>query len=114
MAFERNAEIPQGDQVALRFTLTVTGVGPWNVAGATSIRLGLTNAAGAVLAPVTALIGDVRADWSKGRVVVVLPASYTVAVQDIAYALTVAIGDEIVTPIRGVLTVVPRPGFVPP
>lgn len=113
MTTERDLEIMQGDQIRLQFTLSVRGVGPWDVSGASGIVLSLADDSGGALSPVAALSADTTADWVGGKVPVLLPSSVTAEVQVLSYALTITIGGEVVTPIRGRFFVEKTPGFVP-
>lgn len=111
MAIERDIEIPQGSQVRVKFQLNVRGVGTWNVAGASDIRLTLSDASGTVLTPVVADDADPTAAWATGLVPVLIPQAVFATARTLSYALVVSIGDEIVIPIRGKLYIEQTPGY---
>jgi hypothetical protein len=111
MAIERDIEIPQGSQVRVKFQLNVRGVGTWNVAGASDIRMTLSDESGAPLAAVEADDADPAAAWATGLVPVLIPSTVLATVRTLSYALVVSIGDEIVIPIRGKLYVEQTAGY---
>lgn len=105
----------EGNRVALPFELRREGVrGPWDVSGATQIRLETTSPDGTNMAPIIAQSSHPDANWALGVVVVVISGTdVTAALGDYPYALTVDIGGQIITTHVGLIEVKDRPGFVP-
>lgn len=105
----------EGNQVALAFSLRREGIrGVWDVSTASTIRLEVTNPAGADLAPISALSAHPDANWAQGLVVVVIDgANVTAAIGTYRYALTVTIAGQIITAGTGQIEVLDRPGFAP-
>lgn len=114
MVDEQNLTVRQGNQVRLRFELSVRGVGPWDVSGMASGFLEVEGEDGVALASIALSATEDGADWVHGVVTVLLPEAYTEAVQRLGYTLTLVMGDETVSPCAGGLVVERRQGYTPP
>lgn len=102
----------EGNRRALPFELRQSGQkGPWDVSGATQIRLEWENPDGTNGTPIIADSGHPQADWANGVVIVVIDnTNITAAIGTYDYTLTVDIGGEIISNQPGTIEVLNRPG----
>lgn len=102
----------EGNRRALPFELRQAGQkGPWDVSGATQIRLEWEQPDGTNGVAIVADSGHTAADWANGIVIAVIESTnITAAIGTYDYTLTVDIGGEVISVAVGTIEVLNRPG----
>ena len=102
----------EGNRRSLAFDLRRAGRrGPWDVSGATQIRLEWTAIDGTNGTPIVAVSSHPDANWAEGRVVVVIDSTnITASIGTYPYTLTVDIAGEVISIDPGTIEVLDRPG----
>jgi hypothetical protein len=108
--------VHEGNIKAIPIRLRVKGTKLyWDVSAALQIKLEYEKGLGGEQAAVVCDENHPLADWSQGKVIVVVsPADVTAEVGSYPFSLTVFNGSEQVTAVTGHIEVLERPGFPEP